>query len=396
MLKTKHAYIVAVLVIGVACAVVFYMNASHDKVISYSTDAQFVYDEGPQKATVDGREKSEGVADRLRNAVEKRILEGEVIEEDVSVEESDVATADEVNEGVLIGDGRISAGPQQGHIYACESNFNDEDMTVLVPWIEGDVWFPDQKLSVQGSVAWQGDTSIERVEGARILRAEGLPNHSTGIFPISPNDPAYQYAGNSGSISEQDIVLQLPENPLPAAGVSCISLGPVGVALNGITIFSGLDAMGRDVVAHGVFDACHGHPDENGMYHYHNESECLLNAYYEGADSTIIGYALDGFGIYASNEYGETLTNDDLDACHGHVHMIPWDGEYKNMYHYHMTDEYPYTVGCFMGIPNNIIIESGSEDAGPPMPVEPDGGIGDGAGLLPLQDDSSSPPSEAI
>ncbi len=47
------------------------------------------------------------------------------------------------------------------------------------------------------------------------------------------------------------------------------------------------------------------------------------------------------------------MTNADLDACHGHVHAIPWDGKYADLYHYHMTDEYPYTVGCFMGTPTS-------------------------------------------
>jgi hypothetical protein len=62
--------------------------------------------------------------------------------------------------------------------------------------------------------------------------------------------------------------------------------------------------------------------------------------------------AWDGFGIYGRyGENGELLTNDDLDVCHGHAHEIEWDGEVVELYHYHATWEYPYTLGCFYGTP---------------------------------------------
>jgi hypothetical protein len=43
------------------------------------------------------------------------------------------------------------------------------------------------------------------------------------------------------------------------------------------------------------------------------------------------------------------LSSSDLDACHGHTHMIPWDGKMVMMYHYHATWDFPYTLGCFHG-----------------------------------------------
>ncbi|HAJ61709.1 MAG TPA: hypothetical protein DCP31_22720 [Cyanobacteria bacterium UBA8543] len=59
---------------------------------------------------------------------------------------------------------------------------------------------------------------------------------------------------------------------------------------------------------------------------------------------------MDGFGIYGHRgEGGKVLTNADLDACHGHTHPIEWDGKQVNLYHYHATWEYPYTVGCYRG-----------------------------------------------
>jgi hypothetical protein len=48
------------------------------------------------------------------------------------------------------------------------------------------------------------------------------------------------------------------------------------------------------------------------------------------------------------------VVNDDLDECHGHTHDIEWDGEIRDMYHYHVNNEYPYSIGCFRGTPIDI------------------------------------------
>ena len=61
------------------------------------------------------------------------------------------------------------------------------------------------------------------------------------------------------------------------------------------------------------------------------------------------GYARDGFGVYGSIENGVTISNSNLDVCHGHTHEILQNGVVTNVYHYHITNEYPYSIGCFMG-----------------------------------------------
>jgi len=55
------------------------------------------------------------------------------------------------------------------------------------------------------------------------------------------------------------------------------------------------------------------------------------------------------FGV--RGERGDSLTSDDLDACHGHTHEIGWDGRRVTTYHYHATHEHPYTLSCFRGTP---------------------------------------------
>ncbi len=65
----------------------------------------------------------------------------------------------------------------------------------------------------------------------------------------------------------------------------------------------------------------------------------------------LVGYALDGFGIFGMYEGGAFVTEESLDACHGHIHAIMWDESLLSMYHYHVTESSPYTLGCFRGAP---------------------------------------------
>ncbi|HTM69109.1 MAG TPA: YHYH protein, partial [Candidatus Binatia bacterium] len=115
-------------------------------------------------------------------------------------------------------------------------------------------------------------------------------------------------------------------------------------SVTGVPIFNGFDAGGRDAVAHELQDGCGGHPQSSGIYHYHGGSGCVATG-----DSELFGYAFDGFGIFSNLEDGRSLTNADLDECHGHSHEITWNGERPTLYHYHLTKEFPYTVGCFKG-----------------------------------------------
>ena len=87
-----------------------------------------------------------------------------------------------------------------------------------------------------------------------------------------------------------------------------------------------------------------------GAYHYHSLTNCIDDP--GTAHSKLMGYALDGYGIYGMRgEDGAVLHDADLDACHGHTHVIDWDGKKVAMYHYHATAEYPYVIGCFHGTP---------------------------------------------
>jgi len=257
-----------------------------------------------------------------------------------------------------LGDGKTSSSPQRGYVYSCRNNWQSGGGAQHTgEWIHGEHWDMTQKIMVEGDVEWP-DAQFNMLTGNndRKLTGNGLPlHHGTGVFPISRSDPAFEIDRNPNRIAEQNVEVSLPRNPQVAGSASCVGMGMIGITIDGVAFFNALDADGRDAVAHEVQDHCNGHPERSGRYHYHGPMSCVAAA---SANNTLIGYALDGFGIYSRyDENGKELTNADLDECHGRVSNINWDGKMTNMYHYVLTREYPYTVGCFRGSPVHLQTE---------------------------------------
>lgn len=267
--------------------------------------------------------------------------------EDTSVQ-SDAAHHSDVDLTHLeLGNGKASTSPQVGYVYSC-MQFGSVADSANGSWFNGDgTWDATRKLTVDGSATWPSSFTISIQGDQRVFTSNDLPNHPTGNYPISSSDDAYQFDRNPGSISEQSISLSLPANPVAAAQPNCVG-GEVGIMLSGVVIFSAFDAEGRDAPANEIQDDCDGHPQNTGIYHYHSLSDCLEDT--SGGHSALMGYAFDGYGIYGYyGEDGAEVTNEDLDACHGHTHQIEWDGQMVELYHYHATHQFPYVVGCFHG-----------------------------------------------
>ena len=251
-----------------------------------------------------------------------------------------------------IGDGKYSTSPKVGYVFSCITNFvnpNQAGARATGAWYNAAAGTYDLtiKPTVDGQVSWPSQFTIMLQGNNRVITGNDLPNHTTGQYPVSRNDDAYQYDGNPNTIKAQTLQLTLPATPTLNAQPTCVG-GTVGVMLSGSYIFSAFDAGGRDAVAHELQDACGGHPQQAGVYHYHSLSPCASDAAL--GHSALVGYALDGFGIYGPHgEKGTALTNADLDECHGHTHEIEWDGKTVEMFHYHATAEFPYTVSCFRG-----------------------------------------------
>lgn len=241
-------------------------------------------------------------------------------------------------------------------------------------------------------------------DSVRLLVANGIPDHDVGEFP---ND------GNPNIISEQDVSASYTLDP-SASSASTELGGPSGVTgyvLNGVKIDAGtagscddsgsscslvgntgnwsIEALGQSSFNFGTDDN-NAHVQPDGQYHYHGMPEGFIEK--QGGNSstmTLIGWAADGFPIYARYGYSSaddatsaitlmsgsyqlltdisdsrpetdiyplgTFSQDweyvagsgDLDECNGRDGVTP---EFPDgIYHYFATDSYPYFQRCVKG-----------------------------------------------
>ena len=261
---------------------------------------------------------------------------------------------------VPLGDGNyVTTNPKKGFIYLCNVPPNGNGAQASGPWIHGDSWNFLEKQSVSGSVSWPNAFFSNVVSGnTRTLSGNDLPvGNTTGVFPISSDDPISAYDSNPNSISSHTFTDELPVDPIYSDTPYCMG-GEVGIMLTGVPLFDGFDAELRDAPAHEAQDSCNGHPQVSGEYHYHSLSSCLKNV----DEKSVLGYALDGFPItgpkIGTDKY---ITTDDLDECHGITSTIIEDGVPTTTYHYVMTYDFPYSASCFRGKPAEYMVISNGQ-----------------------------------
>ncbi|MCX7348475.1 MAG: YHYH protein [Alphaproteobacteria bacterium] len=236
------------------------------------------------------------------------------------------------------------------------------------PWVEDGVNVIVSKIPyVEGNVIWTNHRFREiRGWATRRFVGNDLPNHGTGEFPVQEGTPAYEYyhAAPAGApyytadkipIAANTMDITVPRSPVYHEEPACIDQLVSGVATQtGVYWHANIAPADGfvDPIAALPTDECFGHPYDT-QYHYHGWSwKCFPNQGKPKKHSPLFGYALDGFGIYGPRgDGGKLLTNDDLDACHGHFGVISWDGHKRYMYHYHLNSEFPYGPGCLRGRP---------------------------------------------
>jgi hypothetical protein len=273
-----------------------------------------------------------------------------------------------------VGDDSAGSAAGVGLLWSCQTDFQTGGAGALREgdWFNGDGTFNlEEKAVVDGEVSWPSEFDVTLSGDTRVFTGNDLPDHTTGEYPVSNEDDAAQFDPNPNSISAQEISVEVPADPTVSSEPSCTPGGPIGVLLSGTLLYNPTDALGRDAVAHEVQDACQGHPQQAGEYHYHNVSDCVEDSQSgEGGHSDLAGYAFDGFGIFGHyGDGGELVTNDELDECHGHTHEIEWDGETVEMFHYHATYEFPYVIGCFTG--EVAVTGPGAGGGAPPEGMQP-------------------------
>jgi hypothetical protein len=174
-----------------------------------------------------------------------------------------------------------------------------------------------------------GTTSI-------VLKSKGVPDHVTAYWGVgNVLYEAPSLAGqvvNPGNLQEQVFVMTIPVAPATASSKEETSLGPIGMALNGVAIYN--DREGGNVpVDDGTllsFDRGGAHSGPGGLYHYHFNGDFTSTD-----DAKLIGFLRDGFPIYGRKDADGTYPSD-LDSNGGHTKTTT---EFtKAIYHYHTSN----------------------------------------------------------
>lgn len=125
----------------------------------------------------------------------------------------------------------------------------------------------------------------------------------------------------------------------------------LGVAFNGVR-FDPPAPLQAILDAHTLapLDDCGGHVNPHGGYHYHAATGCSKEAKPKSEQhSALLGYALDGFGIYARIDKDGKEPND-LDQCGGH-------NDETIGYHYHAGKSGGnQVISCFHGATGTSVL----------------------------------------
>ncbi|MEO1618203.1 MAG: YHYH protein [Planctomycetota bacterium] len=269
-------------------------------------------------------------------------------------------------------------------------------------------------LPATASPPTESKVEIEIVDGQRVIRSNGIPNHPTGQFPNR---------GNPNVISAQRHEYRVPAEPKMAGQVSPLR-GEFGIAVNGVPFDPGAAEFYEGnpgwqyeplsgAIALGI-DVSHAHVQPTGKYHYHGLPTGLLDHVNlkPSEHSPLIGWAADGFPIYAvygytdpkesiskstklrssyqlrkgnrpggdspDGTYDGTFVQDyvyvagsgDLDECNGRFTVTP---DFPNgTYAYFLTEEWPVVPRNYRGTPSDDFRH------GPPMGGRPGGAMDGG------------------
>lgn len=231
---------------------------------------------------------------------------------------------------------------------------------------------------------------IDEQGGYRYIESDGLADHATGQFPNSHNPNA---------ISAQDYKFRVALNPEKRSSPTSVGHNSFGVAINGVPFDAATaeywnndrsSGWNIEALTGGMnlgLDSSNAHVQPNGAYHYHSIPTGILNKHNYKSKPLLIGYAADGFPVYAhygykdpadntsgmkelhssyriksgkrpngpGGRYDGTYTKDyeyvqgkgDLDQCNGRTGITP---EYPNgTYYYVVTNQFPFIPRCLMG-----------------------------------------------
>jgi hypothetical protein len=189
-----------------------------------------------------------------------------------------------------------------------------------------------------------------------IISTDGQPDYKSPYF--ASTNTCYEAgfpagrAANPKTLASQSISMTVPFNPSTPVGTvgTAMSMGVVGVAVNGVSIFSNAAAPGDNIYTEvATFDKCEGHP-AGTKYHYHIEPTTASDS-----DSNFIGVMRDGFPVYGRYDQGNITPTLDLASAGGHLGTTQ-NSSGASVYHYHVNlqtsgadSAYFITSGFYMG-----------------------------------------------
>ena len=169
------------------------------------------------------------------------------------------------------------------------------------------VYNDDESVRTYSEFSWKENGS------SRILEGNGIPNHEVGTFPNS---------GNPNSIRAQNVSENFTLYPSIESEDGVAVGGPAGAiayAINSVkfdpatagrcddsgrcSLAQGQGRWNIEALGHNTFDfgddMNHAHVQPNGAYHYHGIPELLVEFLGNKQGMTIVGWASDGFPVYA-------------------------------------------------------------------------------------------------
>lgn len=143
----------------------------------------------------------------------------------------------------------------------------------------------------------------------------------------------------------------IPVKPIYQASSRSFARGGIGIALNGVK-FDPPAPTHAILAAHTIapLDDHGGHVNPHGGYHYHAVTGSTKEIEQLDQHAPLLGYAIDGFGIYALLDKNEANPTD-LDECGGHIDEI-------RGYHYHVgAPGDNQIIKCLHGIAGSITVQ---------------------------------------
>lgn len=214
--------------------------------------------------------------------------------------------------------------------FSCKKN-SDSSSTVTVPGTTaGNVPVTNVVTAKYKSVV-----TVSTSASSITLRSNGTPDHVSPYWTSGNALYEAQIAGqntNPGIIGVQNYSMTIPTNPVAASSKEATSLGPIGMALNGVAIYNDREGGNVPVDAGTLqsFDRAGAHPGPGNTYHYHFTGDFTGNN-----DANLIGFLRDGFPIYARKDNDGTYPSN-LDANGGHTGTT---ADFTTViYHYHAAN----------------------------------------------------------